>query len=265
MIFRKTKIFSMWSIDRLKSFLSKIHIKEDFIIIHSDITGLIFPKFSLDELWKIIFDSFGHDKTYIFPAFSFIKSKKNIWNYNKTKSESGILSEYFRKKISSKRTTHPVHSVSIYGKNLPKIPIKSCETSFGKNSFWEWACNNKNVCNISLGLELRGGATFCHYSEEYCKVPYRNFVDLKYFIYNQHNNLIKKNYKYFARKHDLNFEILNDWERIQKILFKEKLVKTYINKNPKYKILKMNTFKVTKFLTSKIKENPNFLLKLPVK
>ena len=168
----------MWRLDKLKAFLSKVKIKEDFIIIHADVTGLSFPKFSVSKLWEIIFDTFGHDKTFIFPTFSFLNNRKKIWSYNKTKSEVGLLSEYFRREISSTRTIHPIHSVSIFGKNKNKIPLKYCSTSFGKNSFWEWACNNKNVCNISLGLELNGGATFCHYAEEYCKVPYRKIIEL---------------------------------------------------------------------------------------
>jgi aminoglycoside N3'-acetyltransferase len=251
----------MWKTDKLKSFLNKIHIKEDFIIIHSDITGLVFPKFNLAELWKIIFDVFGHDKTYIFPAFSFNTNKKNIWSYNKTKSDAGILSEYFRKQISSTRTVHPVHSVCFFGKNENKIPIKYCSTSFGKNSFWEWACNNKNVCNISLGLELQGGATFCHYAEEYCRVPYRKFVDLNFLVKDKKNNLIKKKYKYFARNIISDTKVANDWDRVQKILIHKKLLKVYKNEIPKFKILKMNTFKVTNFLINKIKKDPNFLLK----
>ena len=251
----------MWTSKELKIFLSKVKIKEDFIIIHSDVSGLIFPKFNLPELWKIIFDTFGHDKTYILPTFSFNNYKKKNWSYNKTKSEVGILSEYFRTKIPSLRTIHPIHSVSIFGKNKSKIPIKYCSSSFGNNSFWEWACNNKNVCNISLGLDLDGGATFCHYSEEYCKVPYRKFIYLNYNVKNQKNNLIKKKYKYFARNQNYKKKPINDWNRIQSILIKKNLLKIYRSKNPKYQILKMNTFKVTKFLIKNIKKNHNFLLK----
>jgi len=76
--------------------LKKIKIKENFIVIHSDITGLLFKNFTIEKLWKIIFKGLGEDKTYIFPTFTF-KNKKNSWNLKKSKSESGILSEYFRK------------------------------------------------------------------------------------------------------------------------------------------------------------------------
>ena len=78
--------------------LKKIKIKEKYVIIHSDITGLIFQDFSLDSLWKIIFECFGKKKTYIFPTFTF-NLKNKICDYSATKSEAGVLSEFFRKKI----------------------------------------------------------------------------------------------------------------------------------------------------------------------
>ena len=250
----------MWNSDKLKKFLSKVYIKEDFIIIHSDVTGLVFPKFDLKELWKIVFSSFGENKTYIIPTFT-LNNHKKYWSYNQTKSDVGILSEYFRKNISSIRTIHPIHSVSIFGKNSFKIPIKHCSSSFGKNSFWEWACKNNNVCNISLGLELNGGATFCHYVEEYCKVPYRKYINLNYIVKDKQNKIIKKKYTYFSRNTDFKKEIINDWDSVQKTLIKKKLINIYKNENPKYQVLKMNTSKVSNFLIKKVKKNNIFLLK----
>ena len=250
----------MWNPDKLRKFLSRICIEEDFIIIHSNITGLVFPKFDLKELWEIIFTSFGKNKTYIFPTFT-LNNHKKYWSYNHTKSDTGILSEYFRTNISSIRTIHPVHSVSIFGKNSFKIPIRYCSSSFGKNSFWEWACNNKNVCNISLGLKLHGGATFCHYVEEYCKVPYRKYIDLNYIVKDKHNKNIKKKYTYFSKNTNFKKKLINDWESIQKTLIRKKLINIYRNKNPKYQVLKMNTAKVSNFLIRKVKKNNNFLLK----
>ena len=238
---------------------SSIDIKEKHIIIHSDVAGLVFKGFSIKELWEIIFNSFGKNKTYIFPTFS-LNNQKKYWSCNQTKSDVGILAEYFRTNISSIRTIHPLHSVSIFGKNSFKIPIKHCNSSFGKNSFWEWACNN-NVCNISLGLELNGGATFCHYVEEYCKVPYRNYINLNYIVKNKQNKNTKKKYTYFAKNTEFKKEIINDWDKVQKILIKEKLLYIYKNTNPKYQVLKMNTSKVSNFLTGKVKENQNFLIK----
>jgi aminoglycoside N3'-acetyltransferase len=241
---------------QLKNNLKRIKIKEKFIIIHSDITGLYFKNFSLKDLWKIILSSFGKDKTYIFPAFT-LKKKNLKWVYSKSRSDAGLLSEYFRKQISDFRTIHPLHSVCVFGKNKDKIKIGNSSSSFGKGSFWEWACNSKDVCNLSLGLNLEGGATFCHYPEEFMKVNYRKYVKLNTKVYDKKNNIIKNNFFYFARKKSF----YNNWKRCEADLFKYSLIKKYVFIENDYKVLKMNTNKVYKFLIKKIEKNLFYLVK----
>ena len=97
----------MKKLDTIYKIFKNINIKEEFIIIHSDIVSLAFNNFSLEKLWQIIFDGLGNDKTFIFPTFTFNRNK--IWSYHESKSETGILSEYFRKNIATKRTVHPIH------------------------------------------------------------------------------------------------------------------------------------------------------------
>ncbi len=239
--------------------LSSIDIEEKIIIIHSDITGLVFKDFSVKKLWEIIFSSFGKNKIYIFPTFTFNFSKNKIWDYHKTKSETGILSEYFRTKIANKRTIHPLHSVAIYSKKKSSLMKHTSSSSFGKGSIWEQLSKSKNVCNIALGLNLDGGATFCHYAEESQKVDYREFINLPGNIYDEKNKLVNKKFKYYARKKKN--KILNNWRKCEKDLKIKKIIKTYKFPKNKYQILKMNTFEVTQFLQKKIKKDSNYLIK----
>ena len=236
--------------------LRKIKIKENFIIIHSDITGIVFQNFSVSELWKIIHKSFGKNKTYIFPTFTF-KHDLNIWSYAKSKSESGILSEYFRKNIAIKRTIHPIHSVAIFGKNYNKIPDHNSLSSFGKGSTWEWLCSSKDVCNIALGLGLEGGATICHFPEENKRVNYRIFKNLKIKTFGKNNKIIKKKFLYYVRKK----KIENNWKKCENDLTKKGLIKKYLFTENNYPVIKMNTYKVTNFIFNKLKKNKNYLIK----
>ena len=109
--------------NELSKKLSSIKIREKYVIIHSDISGLVFRNFSLKDLWSLIFNSLGKEKTYILPTFTFDFYKKKIWDYNYSKSETGLLSEFFRLKIAKKRTIHPLHSVAIYSKNPIKLQV----------------------------------------------------------------------------------------------------------------------------------------------
>lgn len=239
--------------------LSSIKVREKYIIIHSDISGLVFKDYSLKDLWSIIFNSLGKEKTYILPTFTFNFYKKKIWDYNKSKSETGLLSEFFRQKISIKRTIHPIHSVAIYSKNQIKFLKHNSRTSFGKGSIWERLSNSKNVCNLALGIGLDGGASFCHYAEEFSKVYYRSVIDLQGKVYSKNKKLIKKKFQYFSRIKKLN--VYNDWSRCERELKKSNLIKTYYIPKIKYQILKMNTYKVTRFIIKKLKDNPKYLTK----
>ena len=190
------------------------------------------------------------------PTFN-LTNKKKVWKSLSSKSETGILSEYFRKKIALKRTIHPLHSVSIFGKNINKIKFKNSASSFGKGSIWEWICTSNDVCNLSLGLGLNGGATFCHYSEEIMKVNYREYINLKIKVFNNNNKLLKKQFSYFGRKNN----IFNDCNRCEKDLYQNQLIKKHVFSENKYIITKMNTQKVTNFIINKLKKDNNYLIK----
>ena len=93
----------MVSLKDIKNILSNINIKEDYILIHSNL--LIFDKFnfSIEGLWDVLHKTLGNNKTYIMPTFTFSFTKKKIWDYNNSKSETGALTEFLRKKIAKKR------------------------------------------------------------------------------------------------------------------------------------------------------------------
>ena len=103
----------MFSLKDIKSILSNINIKEDYILIHSNL--LIFDKFNffIEGLWDVLHKTLGNNKTYLMPTFTFSFTKKKIWDYNNSKSETGALTEFFRKKIAKKRTVHPLHSLCV--------------------------------------------------------------------------------------------------------------------------------------------------------
>jgi len=245
--------------NKLASSLKKLKIKEKFILIHTDLHNYKLYAKNLDKFWKTILNSLGHNKTFIVPCFttSFVKSK--IWDKKNSKSQTGIFSEYFRKKISNKRTNHPIHSVAIWGKNFKKIPEHNCKSSFGKGSTWQWICNSKDVCNLSIGISIHGGATILHYPEELLGVKYRYYKKISGKITLENGKKIKKNYFFFARKIYKNKIITNKWERCEKDLINSNILKKKIYFK-KLILCKMNTNKATRFVLSKIKNDPNYLI-----
>ena len=251
----------MFSLKDIKNILSSIKIKEDYILIHSNL--LIFGKFnfSIEDLWNTIHKTLGKNKTYLMPAFTFSFSKKKIWDYNHSRSETGALTEFFRKNIAKKRTIHPIHSLCAYGPNYKHIPNHECSSSFGVGSTWEWICKNKNVSNLSLGIGLNGGATICHYPEEFYKVDYREFIKLNGKIISKKGLKKKSNFTYFRRVQKKKLIGFNYWGKCERDLIKENILKKILFKN-KIPILAMNTKRASDFIIKKMSKEKNYLGRL---
>ena len=81
--------------------LKSLDIKENFIIIHSNLLAF-FKKthHKPEKVWREIFENYKN-KTIIMPTFTFSinKNKKRTWDYNRSKSETGSLTEFLEKKF----------------------------------------------------------------------------------------------------------------------------------------------------------------------
>ncbi len=230
-----------------------LKFKEDFLIIHSDILSLYKFNFTLNNLFRIFKDTFGKNKTLIFPTFNLKNQKK--WHLNRSASESGSLSEFVRKNKKILRSLNPIHSIIIYGPKKKQIPLDKCFSSFGPSSSWEWLCENKNVRNISIGIGFVGGATFCHYSEEKAKVFYRKYKEIDTLVYDSKNKLINKRFSFFARKKGFK----NNWTKCEKFLKKKKILIEHKNKY-NIPLFSMNTSLATNQILKKISKDKKFLI-----
>lgn len=166
---------------------------------------------------------------------------------------------FLEKKISTFRTIHPVHSLSVYGNNSREVPKHNCKSSFGRGSTWEWICKNKHVCNLSLGLPLNGGATICHYPEELVGVNYREYINLKGKLYLKNGKVVESDYEYYSRINNKNYIGINDWRKPENDLLKYKIMKSYTFNKNRILINYQNAKKTSDFLIKKIRSNQNYL------
>jgi len=129
------------------------------------------PKFKLKDIddfcskiYNIIIDIIGDNGSLFVPTFSYSfstkKNSKNIFDVLKTKSLTGPLSEYVRKK-NSLRSYDPMVSISCVGKNK-RILLDQGASSYGKNSTFEnlLRIGNLKILNIGVGPNY---IPFLHY------------------------------------------------------------------------------------------------------
>ena len=118
---------------KLEKCLSKIKIDEDIVLIHSSLINFIIRnEYQLKDFCDDLIKYIGVNKTIIMPSFTPSFAKKKYWHYIRSKSETGILTEYFRNNFSEFRSIHPIHSVTIYN-NKYNLKHES-NSSFGKKT-----------------------------------------------------------------------------------------------------------------------------------
>ncbi|MBS3138117.1 AAC(3) family N-acetyltransferase [Candidatus Woesearchaeota archaeon] len=110
--------------------------------------------------------------TVVMPTFTFSFCKTGIYDSEKTVSEAGLLSEVFRKRQGVIRSSHPIYSVAIWGKNKDYFLDADTTTCFGDDGIFGRVHKKGDVKILFIGIGA-DGLSQIHYVEELLKVPYR--------------------------------------------------------------------------------------------
>jgi aminoglycoside 3-N-acetyltransferase len=248
--------------DEFKDTLIDIGLaKDDNIFIHTSLKTI--GKYEdlkqpdlLNMIKKAIFDIIGENGFIAVPTFNFNFAKGDEFDVDNTPSEGmGVFSEFIRKHEDSKRTSHPMHSISILGKNSDHIASLEGNTEFSEGSAFDHLLKMK--CKI-LFLGDSFTETFFHIAEEKAKVPYRFWKTFR-------GNLIKNSFKkvieiqYYARNLEDNPEPMIDIPKLFKFLNGKSIFKKSNNEKINLMICSSNSY--VDHCLIKLKENSRYFLK----
>tara|TARA_Y100000389_G_C17354850_1_gene460480 strand:- start:344 stop:1081 length:738 start_codon:yes stop_codon:yes gene_type:complete len=135
--------------------------------------------FDINCFLDTILEAIGIDGTLVLPTYNWDFCKGVDFNYKKTQSVTGVLGKVALKRDDFIRTTNPIYSFAVAGKeknNLYNLKHSSC---FGEDSPFSYF-HKKNVKYLSIGVDYKFlGFTPVHYVEEKVGVSYRYFKDFK--------------------------------------------------------------------------------------
>jgi aminoglycoside 3-N-acetyltransferase len=160
--------------DRLLKSLRNVGIVEgDIVYVASSLMALG----HLENPVKLILDSIrmavGKSGTIVMPAFNFDFCKGIPFDPKNSVSQTGVLSEAFRKENGVKRTTStPFHSVCTEGALANEILELSPIASFDSNSVFQYLKDNGGK-QLLIGCGYQQGVVHFHWLEELYQVPYR--------------------------------------------------------------------------------------------
>lgn len=166
-------------LDLYDELIIKMDIKKgDNIFIASDIKKIGFKFYELgqnfdadifiEKIQKII----TIEGTLVFPTYNWDFCEGVTFDYKKTKSKTGSLSQKALKRKDFLRTKHPIYSFAVWGKDSQILYLFDNTASFGKSSPFEYF-KEKNYKMILLDVSLTNSLTFTHHMEQILNVPYR--------------------------------------------------------------------------------------------
>ena len=203
----------------------------DIIWLSSDITRTAFfirsmlkEKFDAGKLIAQFQEAVGETGTIMLPTFNYDFSNNGIYDYVNSKGITGALGNIALEQCGFKRTTHPLHSFAVWGKDADYLVGMNNSHSFGKDSPFGY-CAEKNVTQVMLGTDWRS-MTFVHYAETICEVPYRFPKTFTGTYIDENGNKEQRSYDYAAR--DLNVGTTERFERIWEILRDKGVAKDYM-------------------------------------
>ncbi|MBU0477136.1 AAC(3) family N-acetyltransferase [bacterium] len=198
--------------------------KGDTIFVHSDISAfgklcISDRSFILKSLIYSLKESVSNNGTIIMPTFTYNFCKGEIYDVRNTKSDVGVLTEYFRVQPEVSRTIHPIFSVAIWGKYKSHL-LDISKDSFDENSIFG-KLHQMNGKIIFLGAPFQS-CTYVHYVEQMHGVPYRYIKTFKGKI-KESSIIYEDEYDYFVRY--LDKTIITDLSKLERHMLTKGLMK----------------------------------------
>lgn len=175
--------------------------KNDTIYITGNLSFLGFFKpinKTLETHYKAIKKIIGANGTIAFPTFSYslINSKK-IFSKKDTPSETGVLTEYLRKKKGSIRQLHPYSSVTSLGKKAKFICNNNSKHAYGYDSPFQKLYELK-AKYVSIGIKPNLVCSLSHHIETILNVPYRFTKEFEHRVKLKNGKIVKDKFYLFV-------------------------------------------------------------------
>ena len=214
--------------EKLRKILINLGIKaRDKINVSSNILNIISSKkneLKPLEIIETIKEIVTRQGTILFPTFNWDFCKGNTFDYKKTKSLSGSLSNLALNKSEFKRSKNPIYSFAVFGKDKVKIINLKHQSCFGLNSPFGYLIKNKGK-NLFIDLDYKKAFTFVHVAEQSVGVNYRYLKNFENFYIDKNRKKKKKLFKMYVRRNNkVKSTLIN--EKFDFILKKNKSIKT---------------------------------------
>ena len=163
--------------DQIYKALSYASVGADTLVIYSSLLHLGSRSQKKHDYLAALNQLLLDGKTILLPSFTFSFCAGKNFNIELSKSETGILADWFMELDVSSRTRHPIYSFVVAGQYAHEIRALNNKTTFSEDSTFGWI-EERNARIIMLGCDWRYCTQFHRYEEE-ANVPYRYYKNFE--------------------------------------------------------------------------------------
>ena len=175
----------------------------------------------LSRMVSLLLEKVGSEGTLLFPTYNWGFCSGEAFDYWKTPSKTGSLSQTALSHKMFKRTKHPIYSWAVAGKDKDMLCSLNNTESFGKDSIFAWLLEVGGK-NILLDVSMQNSFTFVHFVEQYVGVPYRYHKDFTAKYIDEEGQQDARTYSMFVRDYELDAEC--ELNPLESFLVENKLV-----------------------------------------
>jgi aminoglycoside 3-N-acetyltransferase len=186
----------------------------DRIMVHSSLSAFGYVDGGADAVIDALIRIVGPNGTIIMPTFTlkFFNTQPRILDLLNTPSEMGKITETFRLRTDTLRSTHMTHSVAVWGKDASFIVALKSKSAWGTDGTFQWLIDH-DAKILLLGVDYNR-CTLIHKAEESMRVPYRHFVSFSGTTILPDGSMEHNDSEVYVRIPGLD----NDWSELIKIL-----------------------------------------------
>ena len=160
---------------RLSDAFSKLGVEQgDCLLVHSDITALLHAGLTPRQIIEQLLDAIGDEGTLILPTFHLNWCDGEGFDYRRTPSKMGLITEWARRDPRFVRTAHPIYSFVVTGKSKNEFTRYDHPSGYGVGSGFD-IVRLLDGKILVIGMDWQHSMTFMHYIEERQRVSYRYY------------------------------------------------------------------------------------------
>lgn len=174
----------------------------DRVLFASDITNagyeVEFDRLTgkLHQFVDLLKEKVGEEGTLLFPTYNWDFCKGKPFNYKKTRSRTGALSQLVLKRTDFTRTHHALYSFAVWGRETKLLYDMNDKNSFVGNTPFDWLYKNNGKM---IAMDTNNFFTFAHYVEEANNVDYRFVKDFHSKYIDEWDRESERTYSMFVR------------------------------------------------------------------